>query len=329
MDIWKNYDSEIPEIISQLSDVPEIIRLQHVEMNCGCEYTSFPVFRAMKERYTRYDHSMGTAMIVWRFTHSAAQTLAAAFHDIATPCFAHVVDFMAGDHMKQETTESRTLEMIAGSAEIRRVLEDMSVDDIADYHRYPVADNDSPRLSGDRLEYTLGNLVNYGRRSEKQARAYLDDLKVCINGESVPELAFQHADTAVDFAYGALEMGKIYVSEEDRFAMEMLAIILKDAVNTGIISMDDLWTTEEQVIEKLKRNHHFLNRWNHFCGYYQINRGTGTVIHAKKRYIDPLVENAGRVTEICGEFKTAVDEFLNESQEVPLSGLSYEYIAGE
>ena len=124
-------------------------------------------------------------------------------------------------------------------------------------------------------------------------------------------------------------MGKIYVSEEDRFAMEMLAIILKDAVNTGIISMDDLWTTEEQVIEKLKRNHHFLNRWNHFCGYYQINRGTGTVIHAKKRYIDPLVENAGRVTEICGEFKTAVDEFLNESQEVPLSGLSYEYIAGE
>lgn len=326
MDIWKNYDSKIPEIISRLSDIPEIIRLQHVGMNCGCEYTSFPLFRRMKERYTRYDHSMGTAMIVWRFTHSPAQTLAAAFHDIATPCFAHVVDFMAGDHMKQESTEGRTLELIAGSAEIRRVLDNMSIDDVADYHRYPIADNDSPRLSGDRLEYTIGNLVNYGLRSEKQTKAYLDDLNVCINEEGKPELAFQHTDIAVDFAYGAFEMGKIYVSEEDRFAMEMLARILKDAVNTGIISMNDLWTTEEHVIEKLKHDHHFLDRWNHFCGYNQIIRGTGTVIHAKKRYIDPLVGNAGRVTEICDEFKTMLDEFLNESQEVPLNGLSYHHL---
>ena len=320
MDIWKRYDSGIPEIIHRLSGIPEMIRLQHVGMNCGCEYTSFPLFRSMKERYTRYDHSMGTAMIVWRFTHSPAQTLAAAFHDIATPCFAHVVDFMAGDHMKQESTESRTREMITGSAVIMEMLDGLNVDEIADYHRYPVADNDSPRLSADRLEYTLGNFVNYGRRNENQIRVYMDDLKTGINEEGAPELIFQHTETAVDFAFGALEMGRVYVSDEDRFAMEMLAIILKDAVNQGVICMDDLWTTEEQVIEKLERDHHFRDRWHHFCGYYQIKRGSGTAIHAKKRYIDPYVEDYGRVTEICSEFKTMVDEFLSESQDVLLSG---------
>ena len=213
--------------------------------------------------------------------------------------------------------------MIAGSDEIGRVLEDMSVDDVADYHKYPVADNDSPKLSGDRLEYTLGNLVNFGRRSEKQVRAYLNDLKVCINRESVPELAFQHADTAIDFAYGALEMGKIYVSEEDRFAMEMLAKLLKEAVESRVIAMEDLWLTEGKVIEKLNRDQGFRDRWNRFRGYYQVSRGTGTVIHAKKRYIDPLVENEGRVTEIRGDFRTAVDAFLAESQDEPLSGLSH------
>lgn len=324
MDLWKTYSSEMPEIIRRLSGIPEMARLRHVGMNCGCQYTSFPVFRSMKEAYTRYDHSMGTAMIVWRFTHSAAQTLAAAFHDIATPCFAHVVDFMAGDHMRQESTESRTRAMIAGSAGIRSVLGGISADDVADYHRYPIADNDPPKLSADRLEYTLGNLVNFGRRSEAQAAAVPDDLTVCVNEEGAPELAFRHADAAVDFAFGALEMGRLYASDEDRFAMETLARLLKDAVRAGIITMDDLWTTEEHVIGKLKRDRVFLARWDHYRGYCRTSRGTGIVIRTKKRYIDPLVANAGRVSEISGEFRRAADEFLKESQDVPLSGLSVE-----
>ena len=324
MDLWKNYDGRIPDIISRLSGIPEMIRLQRVGMNCGCEYTAFPLFRSMKERYTRYDHSMGAAMIVWRFTHSEAQTLAAAFHDIATPCFAHVVDFMAGDHMKQESTESRTRRTIEESEGIGRMLQDtgLSVDDVADYHRYPVADNETPKLSADRLEYTLGNLMNFGRRSEKQISAYLADLKIGTNEEGAPELVFQHAETAADFAFGALEMGRIYVSDEDRFAMETLAGILKEAVSVGVITTADLWTTETRVIAKLKQDPYFSDRWNHFCGYCRIRRGTGTVIHAKKRYIDPLSENGGRVTEFRSDFREMARAFLSESQDTPLSGLS-------
>ena len=324
MDMWKNYDVQIPEVICRISDIPEMIRLKDVGMNCGCEYTSFPLFRSMKERYTRYDHSMGAALLVWRFSKDPAQTLAAAFHDIATPCFAHVVDFMLGDYMKQERTESRTREMIGESGEIRSLLDEygLDVEDVADYHRYPIADNDLPGLSADRLEYTLGNLLNYGRKNQDRISAYLENLKAGCNEEGKPELVFRDADTAADFAFGALEMGKIYVSDEDRFAMEALAELLKDAVESKVIAMEDLWLTEAAVIRKLNLDHCFRDRWNCFRGYYQIRRGTGTVIHAKKRYIDPLVENEGRVTEIRGDFRTAVDAFLAEPQDEPVSGLS-------
>ena len=324
MDMWKNYDVQIPEVICRISDIPEMIRLKDVGMNCGCEYTSFPLFRSMKERYTRYDHSMGAALLVWRFSKDPAQTLAAAFHDIATPCFAHVVDFMLGDYMKQERTESRTREMIGESGGIRSLLDEygLDVEDVADYHRYPIADNDLPGLSADRLEYTLGNLLNYGRRNRDRISAYLENLKAGCNEEGEPELVFRDADTAADFAFGALEMGKIYVSDEDRFAMEALAELLKDAVESKVIAMEDLWLTEAAVIRKLNLDHCFRDRWNCFRGYYQIRRGTGTVIHAKKRYIDPLVENEGRVTEIRGDFRTAVDAFLAEPQDEPVSGLS-------
>ena len=324
MDLWKNYDVQIPEAICRILDIPEMIRLKDVGMNCGCEYTSFPLFRSMRERYTRYDHSMGTALLVWRFSKDPAWTLAAAFHDIATPCFAHVVDFMLGDYMKQERTESRTREMIGESGEIRSLLDEygLGVDDVADYHRYPIADNDLPGLSADRLEYTLGNLLNYGRRNRERISAYLENLKAGCNEEGKPELVFRDADTAADFAFGALAMGKIYVSDEDRFAMEALAELLKDAVESKVIAMEDLWLTEAAVIRKLNLDPCFRDRWNCFRGYYQVRRGKGTVIHAKKRYINPLVENEGRVTEIRGDFRTAVDAFLAEPQDEPVSGLS-------
>ena len=131
-------------------------------MHCGCEYTSFPMFVGL-DNYSRYKHSVGCALIVWHFTQDRRQTIAALLHDIATPTFAHVVDFLNGDHLKQESTENGTVNIIASSPEIMTRLKEWNIEleEVADYHVYPIADNDSPKLSADRLEYTLSNLVNY------------------------------------------------------------------------------------------------------------------------------------------------------------------------
>ena len=61
---------------------------------------------------------------VWNFTGDIKQAAAGLFHDIATPVFAHTIDFMNDDHMKQESTESRTRAIIENSPEIRKLLQD-------------------------------------------------------------------------------------------------------------------------------------------------------------------------------------------------------------
>lgn len=98
------------------------MRLRDVGMNCGCEYTAFPRFVKIGP-YSRYDHSLGVALIVWHFTKRKEQTLAGLFHDLATPVFAHVVDFLNGDHLRQESTEAGTRECIAGSPELMEGLQ--------------------------------------------------------------------------------------------------------------------------------------------------------------------------------------------------------------
>ena len=163
MRLWDIYHYEIPTFLADAAQTAEMQRLKDIGMNCGCEYTDFPIF-ANIEPYSRYDHSMGVALIIWHFTGDMAQAVSGLLHDIATPAFAHVIDFLHGDHLKQESTEQGTKSMIQSSVELCGMLRryDLAVESVADYHIYPIADNDSPKLSADRLEYTLGNGVNFG-----------------------------------------------------------------------------------------------------------------------------------------------------------------------
>ena len=116
-----SYHSEVPAWLGEFCAVPEMQRLRGVGMNCGCEYTSFPRFRGLP-RYSRFRHSVGVCLITWHFTCSIEQALAALFHDISTPSFAHTVDFLHGDYLRQEYTEGRTAAMITQSAEITALL---------------------------------------------------------------------------------------------------------------------------------------------------------------------------------------------------------------
>ncbi|HBI91798.1 MAG TPA: hypothetical protein DDY58_04845, partial [Terrisporobacter glycolicus] len=85
------YSKDFPDFIKELINTPEFKRLSNVGMNCGCEYTSFPIFSKGKN-YTRYEHSIGVALIIWHFTKDTKQSIAGLLHDISSPVFAHVID---------------------------------------------------------------------------------------------------------------------------------------------------------------------------------------------------------------------------------------------
>ena len=316
------YHDEIPAIIRECADTPCMQRLRSIGMNCGCEYTSFPRFQGLKP-YSRFDHSLGAALIVWHFTHDEAQAVAGLLHDSASPVFAHVVDFLRGDYLVQEATENGTRAVIEGDAKLMRILSahGLTVDDVCDYHRYPIADNDSPRLSSDRLEYTLGNLINYHIRTFDAVTAFYDDLSVGTAEDGQPELIFSNARLAEDFAFASLACSKIYVSDEDRYAMQMLSELLRAALETGVLSEADLDTTEPAVIEKFLQNESTAAAWRRYRAYRSMrraeapgNEGQWRKIAAKKRYIDPLIQGVGRVSSHSDAFKNALDDFLSDPQ---------------
>lgn len=326
--LWNVYHKEIPVFLQEFADTPPLRRLRDVGMNCGCEYTRFPQFVNCGP-YSRFDHSLGTALILWHFTGDMLQSLAGLFHDAATPVFAHVVDFLHGDHLRQESTEEGTAELISSDTACMKLLEKygLTLEQVADYHIYPIADNPSPALSADRLEYTMGNLFNYGFASLETIREFYHDLTVGRDEVGTPELVFRTPGIAVAFTKAALKNSRVYVADEDRFAMEALALLLRSALKKGVLAEKDLWKTEREVIGKMKADPVCANAWERYCRYSRILRseerppeGNWLQIRAKKRWIDPLTQGYGRVSCWDAEAGRQIADFRALSFSCWLSG---------
>lgn len=316
--------------MAELIDTDPMQRLDRVGMNCGCEYTSSPLAKRLHP-YSRLDHSIGAAMIVWHFTGSPEQTCAALFHDISTPCFAHTIDFMLGDYRKQEATEGRTEQVIRSSSELTGILKKhgISVCDVTNYHLYPIADNDSPRLSSDRLEYTCSNTINYRIGDRESVVRFFSDIVRSVNECNEEELVFSHPEQALEFARASLKCSRVYSCDTDRYTMQMLAELVKKAMDAGLVSLEDLNSlTEDVLIERFTCDKTFSGLWDNYCllegtrcskdlpgGLSADNPGQWRKLKVKKRFIDPYVAGCGRVSELFPEYRAAVEDFLSESMD--------------
>ncbi len=317
------YADKIPVLLKQLAGTSAMQRLSDIGMHCGCEYAIFPLYQKAGTPYTRLIHSVGVSIIVWSFTHDIRQAVAGLFHDIATPVFAHTIDFMQGDHLSQESTEDKTLLLIESSSEITELLKKhhISIEDVCDYHKYPIADNDTPQLSADRFEYTIGNGYCVYNTELETLNSIYQDLTVAQNEHGTEELCFRSINAAKEFTELSLRNSRFFVSDEDRFSMQYLADIIRSAVEDRILVTDDLYSTEKEVIKKLINSKKYSVLWNSYTELSAVSSSAERPgsqycvnISAKKRYIDPLVlidNNAKRLSAIDTSIRDQINDFLN------------------
>lgn len=298
-------EPEFPGWFNDYINTQELLSQKYISVTCGTIYLS--LFES-DFFFSSLDHSVAVALIIWHFTHDKKQTLSGLFHDIATPAFKHCVDFLNGDYMAQESTEDLTTEIIKRSSEIVKLLErdNIKVSEIEDYHIYPIADNDTPRLSADRLEYSLSNaLFTYKLLDIESIKEIYNDIEIQKNSENEMELGFKTKKIARKFVKVTSRLSIIYREDRTRYSMQFIADILKHLSNENKISRQDLYNLKESevidVIESSKYNDIF-NIWKNATkvktskeepkDVYYVHHG------AKIRYIDPLV-NGERISKIC------------------------------
>lgn len=297
-DYFKILEPNFPDWLNDYINTKELLHQQYISVTCGTIYSN--LFES-KTFYSSLDHSIGVALIIWHFTHDKKQTLSGLFHDIATPAFKHCVDFLNGDYMNQESTEELTTEIIKNSKEIMNLLErdNIKLEEVDNYHLYPIADNDTPKLSADRLEYSLSNgLITYNLVDAQTIEKMYNDITIECDEENTPELGFSTKEIVLSFLEMTSKLSIIYREDRTRYSMQFIADILLKLSEEGKITKEDLYKIKEQdiiqMIELSKYSEAF-KIWQNAShvktsetkpeNVYSINHG------AKIRYIDPLLNN--------------------------------------
>lgn len=310
-------EPNFPEWLNEYIDTKELFAQQYISVTCGTIYSD--LFES-NFFFSSLDHSVAVALIVWHFTHDKKQTLSGLFHDIATPTFKHCVDFLNGDYMNQESTEDLTTEIIKNSKEIMKLLErdNIELSEVDDYHMYPIADNDTPKLSADRLEYSLSNAVFIYKLLDLQnIKEIYDDIEIQTNEENEMELGFKTKKIARNFVNVTSKLSVIYREDKTRYSMQFIADILKKLSSENKISKKDLYKLKESdiinIIESSEYNEIF-NIWRKAKkvkvskeepkNVYYVHHG------AKVRFIDPLYKGK-RISQCCKIAKKMIDNNLS------------------
>ena len=302
---FKILEPNFPEWLNEYIDTKELLIQQYISITCGTIYSD--LFES-NFFFSTLDHSVAVALIVWHFTHDKKQTLSGLFHDIATPVFKHCVDFLNGDYMTQESTEDLTTNKIKNSKEISALLERDKIDvaEVDNYHLYPIADNNTPKLSADRLEYSLSNaLFTYRMLNHDSIKEIYDDIEIQLNEENEIELGFKTKKIARNFVKVTSRLSIIYREDRTRYSMQLLADILKRLSNENKISKKDLYELKESDIINIIENSKYNNIFNIWKNAKKVKtskeepKNVYYVHHgAKVRYIDPLF-NGERISKSC------------------------------
>lgn len=290
----------IEPVLIELINSSEIQRLKNITQ-CG-----IPEKNYYRKSQSRFDHSIGVLYILKRLGAELEQQIAGLLHDVSTPTFSHVIDWVSGEGEKgKEDFHDSVHEKFILESEIPKILKkyQLASEKIFNPENFPLLENELPGVCADRMDYSLRDgFTIFGTKKSD----IFDSLFV-----SNDKIIFNNLESGIDFARNFLRLQK-----ED-YGMVItasyylnMAEILKTALNDGIIKKEDFWGTENDILNKLE-----MTDLKEISGNLEALKNKKPKYFKKSvtkkfRYVDPFVLFEGKVLRVSSldqEFKTQIE----------------------
>lgn len=242
--------ANMPDFLIKYLDTPSLIRLKKIGYFCGMDYASKDIYN-FSTYISRYMHSLTTALLTYKISSDRKATLAGLFHDVGTPCFSHVIDYMNKDYANQESTEEYTERIILSDSYLKQCLlkDGVSANEIIDFKKYSLVDSARPKLCADRLDGIILNSLGWTKIISKQdIKDILNSIAIYINEEGKEEIGFTDYEIASKVVELSDTIDRYCHSNEDNYMMELLARITKYALDNGYITYVDLYHYDEEYV---------------------------------------------------------------------------------
>ncbi|MGL4338596.1 MAG: HD domain-containing protein [Turicibacter sp.] len=236
---------DIEPIFIELIHTPQIQRLKQIHQG-GASYLVNPNWNV-----TRYDHSVGTMLLIRQLGGSIEEQIAGLLHDISHTAFSHVIDFAL--HHTQEDYHEQIFRSVIENSMIPTILMQNGFnykDILYNESKWTILEKSAPNLCADRIDYTLRDMFHYGYTSKEEMTVFLNQLTV-INGEIVLT-SLETSEWFVDLYYK--EVIGFFLNPLNIYAYNRLSKALRIALEKKIITLDDLLKDDNAVLELLKES---------------------------------------------------------------------------
>lgn len=203
--------------------------------------------------FSRFDHSIGTMLLVRRLGAPIKEQVAALLHDVSHTAFSHVIDFVFDDHSGQSYHEEKKEEIVANS-DIPAILNHHGRDwrKFMDEEQFSLLEQPAPLLCADRLDYFLRDLEFLKLANRREIHAVLESLTVAEG-----RIAVNNLDAARWLAYTFIEADRASWSSFREVGLyQLTAEAIKTANRCGLIEEADLWGSDEVLWRKLQSADH-------------------------------------------------------------------------
>ena len=288
-------------------------RLRGVDQ-CGYPEPFFP----SAKRHTRFDHSLGVYLLLKRFGAALEEQISGLIHDVSHTVFSHCADYMLLDTHSEKTQshQDNVFSSFVRSSEIPKILANHSIDidKILDDSRFPLKERPLPDLCADRIDYSLRSALLYGVCAADQVERLLQGLHT--DGYLWFFDSFQCAQ-----AYASLfsQLNATYWSGLGSALMfRTVGDCLRYAKERGYLSSEDLYATDEEVLQKIRahlnedpRLRQLFDRMNNRCPVHVDEDTYEAVVYCKSRVVDPLCRHNGslfRLSELDPSWTATVEQ---------------------
>ena len=292
---FKIISSNFPKFLIPFIESKTLMRLNDVSYFCGAINASKNVYN-FKYDISRLDHSISCALHVWNKTYNDVLTLAALFHDATAPALSHVVDYLNGDYINQESTELNLEEYVKTyDPELFNYLKRIGVNikEISNFKDKSIVDLPRPCLCADRLDFIFLNNLAWSRNiTIDEVKDIYVHLNVCINEDNKEEFGFDDVYVADRVVELNDIINNLTRQNDDYEEMNILSIIVKRLIDLRLINYEELYVlTDKQIFDLIKSCNDKIIK-DLFYKYQNMEQDiTPTKVNIKNRKLNPLVKN--------------------------------------
>ena len=272
-------------------------------------YQSGMIYKAIPwKKITRYEHCIGVMILLRKKEANLEEQIAGLLHDIPHTAFSHAIDYVYKN--EEQNFHEKFHERIINESEIPKILEKYGFDKnrILNEKNFSLLERKLPDLCADRIDYTLRELIAKNNDKEK-INKYFNAIIVNNN-----EFYFNNSKIALEFSKDFLSMIQSWASPLQLAITETIALTLKKSLEKNIITQEDLFTTDDEVLQKIYKSNNteiikLIETINPKITVIEDEKDFNYYSKEKLRFIDPkVVPEEKRVSEIYPEYKLLLEK---------------------